>query len=37
MIRGYGHVKEEHYAKAKLRREQLLSAWRNPQTAKAAA
>jgi indolepyruvate ferredoxin oxidoreductase len=37
MIRGYGHVKDEHYAKAKIRREELLNVWRNPQTAKAAA
>ncbi len=37
MIRGYGHVKEEHSAKAKMRREELLNAWRNPQMAKAVA
>jgi indolepyruvate ferredoxin oxidoreductase len=36
-IRGYGHVKEKHYAKAKSRREELLNAWRNPQSAKVAA
>jgi indolepyruvate ferredoxin oxidoreductase len=36
-IRGFGHVKEAHLAKAKQRREELLVAWRNPQPAKAAA
>jgi len=27
MIRGYGHVKEEHMNKAALKREQLLKSW----------
>jgi len=36
-IRGYGHVKEAHLEKARARREELLAAWRNPTTAKAAA
>jgi indolepyruvate ferredoxin oxidoreductase len=36
-IRGYGHIKHAHLEKAQARREQLLSAWRNPQAAKAAA
>jgi indolepyruvate ferredoxin oxidoreductase len=36
-IRGYGHVKEAHYAKAKTRREELLATWRNPQPARAVA
>ena len=29
-IRGYGHVKEEHEAKAKTRWNELLATWRNP-------
>jgi indolepyruvate ferredoxin oxidoreductase len=28
-IRGYGHIKEEHLADARKRREELLAAWRN--------
>jgi indolepyruvate ferredoxin oxidoreductase len=36
-IRGFGHVKEAHLAKAKARREQLLVAWRSPAPALAAA
>jgi len=36
-IRGYGHVKEEHYAKAKARWDELMEAWRNPQKTRAAA
>lgn len=36
-IRGYGHVKEAHYAKAKARSDELLEAWRNPQVRRAAA
>ena len=36
-IRGYGHVKHAYLEKARVRREQLLAAWRNPQDAKAAA
>ena len=30
-IRGYGHVKEAHFAKAKAREAELLARWRNPQ------
>ncbi|MEO8803306.1 MAG: DUF6537 domain-containing protein, partial [Rudaea sp.] len=36
-IRGYGHVKEAHYVKAKARWDELLSEWRNPQVRRAAA
>ncbi|HET7780106.1 MAG TPA: DUF6537 domain-containing protein, partial [Rudaea sp.] len=36
-IRGYGHIKDAHLAKARARREQLLAAWRSPQAALAAA
>jgi len=36
-IRGYGHVKDKHLAKAQPRREQLLDAWRNPRVEQAAA
>jgi len=36
-IRGYGHVKEKHYAKAKARWDELLAAWRNPAAVRAAA
>ena len=36
-IRGYGHVKDEHYSKAKARWDELMSAWRNPQKARVAA
>ena len=36
-IRGYGHVKEKHYAKAKARSDELLAAWRNPAAVRAAA
>jgi recombination protein RecA len=36
-IRGYGHVKDEHYAKAKARWDQLIEAWRNPQEKRVAA
>jgi len=36
-IRGYGHVKEQHEAKARTRWQELLAAWRNPQAAKRAA
>ena len=36
-IRGFGHVKEAHIAKAKAKREQLLAAWRAPVRALAAA
>ncbi|HEX6834830.1 MAG TPA: indolepyruvate ferredoxin oxidoreductase family protein [Rudaea sp.] len=33
-IRGYGHVKEAHQAKAQARRGELLAAWRNPEPAR---
>ena len=36
-IRGYGHVKEEHFAKAKVRKDDLLLQWRNPEPDRAAA
>ncbi len=36
-IRGYGHVKDEHYAKAKAHWDELMAAWRNPQAKRAAA
>jgi indolepyruvate ferredoxin oxidoreductase len=36
-IRGYGHVKEAHVAKARAKWNSLLSAWRNPVAEKAAA
>ena len=36
-IRGYGHVKDKHVAKAAPKREQLLAQWRNPTAEKAAA
>ncbi|HJU39537.1 MAG TPA: indolepyruvate ferredoxin oxidoreductase family protein, partial [Tahibacter sp.] len=36
-IRGYGHVKEQHEAKARARWQELIAAWRNPQAAKRAA
>src|SRR5450432_628463 len=36
-IRGYGHVKDEHYAKAKARWDELMAAWRNPQEKRVAA
>ncbi|MGH8051615.1 MAG: DUF6537 domain-containing protein, partial [Arenimonas sp.] len=36
-IRGYGHVKEEHFAKAKVRRDDLLLQWRNPEPDRAVA
>ncbi len=36
-IRGYGHIKEANFEKAAAKREQLLAAWRNPASAKAAA
>ena len=36
-IRGYGHIKDAHLAKARARQEQLLAAWRSPQAALAAA
>ena len=36
-IRGYGHVKEQHEAKARTRWQELLAAWRNPQAVKRAA
>ncbi|HZP64964.1 MAG TPA: indolepyruvate ferredoxin oxidoreductase family protein [Rudaea sp.] len=36
-IRGYGHVKEAHWLKAKKRWDELMAAWRNPERARAAA
>ena len=36
-IRGYGHVKEAHLAKAKAREAELLARWRNPQATRNAA
>ena len=36
-IRGYGHVKEEHFATAKARKEDLLLQWRNPEPDRAVA
>jgi indolepyruvate ferredoxin oxidoreductase len=36
-IRGYGHVKEAHFAKAKAREAELLAAWRSPKAAANAA
>jgi indolepyruvate ferredoxin oxidoreductase len=36
-IRGYGHVKEAHLAKAKAKEAELLARWRNPQATRTAA
>jgi len=36
-IRGYGHVKEAHFAKAKASRDDLLLQWRNPEPDRAVA
>ncbi|MDR3390010.1 MAG: indolepyruvate ferredoxin oxidoreductase family protein [Rudaea sp.] len=36
-IRGYGHVKDEHYAKAKARWDELMTAWRHPLATRVAA
>ena len=36
-IRGYGHIKERHFADAMKRQDDLLSAWRNPHATRAAA
>ncbi|MBN8480327.1 MAG: indolepyruvate ferredoxin oxidoreductase family protein [Xanthomonadales bacterium] len=36
-IRGYGHVKERHYADAMKRQDDLLAAWRNPRSPRVAA
>ncbi len=36
-IRGYGHVKEAHFAKAKAREAELLAAWRDPKAPAVAA
>ncbi|ODS64323.1 MAG: indolepyruvate ferredoxin oxidoreductase [Arenimonas sp. SCN 70-307] len=36
-IRGYGHVKEAHFAKAKAREAELLARWHNPETTRSAA
>jgi indolepyruvate ferredoxin oxidoreductase len=37
LIRGYGHIKQAHFDKARVRSEELMAAWRNPQAARAAA
>jgi len=37
LIRGYGHVKERHFATAMKRQDDLLAAWRNPVGSRAAA
>jgi len=37
LIRGYGHVKDEHYARAKVQWDELMVAWRNPQARRVAA
>jgi indolepyruvate ferredoxin oxidoreductase len=37
LIRGYGHVKERHHAAAMKRQDDLLAAWRNPVSERAAA
>ncbi|WP_295364923.1 indolepyruvate ferredoxin oxidoreductase family protein [Arenimonas sp.] len=36
-IRGYGHVKEAHFAKAKAREAELLARWQTPDTPRSAA
>ena len=36
-IKGYGHVKDAHLAKAKRKQADLLQQWRNPEAAKIAA
>ena len=36
-IRGYGHIKEVHYAKAKSHWDELMAAWRNPVAERVAA
>ncbi len=36
-IRGYGHVKDGHFVKAKARHDELMAAWQNPQHVKVAA
>ncbi len=36
-IRGYGHIKDAHLAKAKRKEAELLAQWRNPEAMKAAA
>jgi len=36
-IRGYGHIKDRHLADARERQNELLTAWRNPEAARAAA
>ena len=36
-IRGYGHIKDANYAKAKSRWDELMTAWRNPTAERAAA
>ena len=36
-IKGYGHIKDTHLAKAKKKEAELLHQWRNPEAMKAAA
>ena len=36
-IRGYGHIKDAHLAKAQRKEAELLAQWRNPEAMKAAA
>ena len=36
-IRGYGHIKEAHLAKARARWDELIAMWRTPPAARAAA
>ncbi len=36
-IRGYGHIKDSNYAKAKARWDELMTAWRHPASERAAA
>jgi indolepyruvate ferredoxin oxidoreductase len=36
-IRGYGHIKDSNYAKAKARWDELMAAWRNPASERVAA
>jgi indolepyruvate ferredoxin oxidoreductase len=36
-IRGYGHIKDAHLAKARARWDELIAMWRSPPAARAAA
>ena len=36
-IKGYGHVKDAHLAKARRKLDELMQRWRNPEAAKVAA